>query len=281
MKNSLHIVEVGKTNKYNNMPIEFGGTLYRLYYKTLHSTFENVVSVITNINNGTTENALQDMLYLLSVLWIVEHKDTDTANSKLAGIKSLSTCCLDNRFCLFRMQDSNSICSHCYAATQQSRQHGLTDHNLINGVILRNVLFPVETLKTLPLWNEKFFRIESFGDVENVTQARNYIRLAKAFPAVKVAAWTKNHNIWKKAFKLEGGRPANLSFVISSCFVNVEMEIPEDMENDVNHVFTVYDKEGAKRVKINCGGRKCMECLKAHKNCYFTDTEKQIKEELK
>ena len=272
----MNTCHVGQ-NKYNNTPIVINGTEYRLYYRKLHEMLEYADSVIIDIKNG--DNVEKSMLTLVAMLWIVEHKDTDKSNSKLAGIKSLSTCCLDNRFCLFRMQDSNSICHHCYAATQQERQHGLTDHNIINGVILRNVLFTIDNLKTLPLWNENFFRIESFGDVENVTQARNYIRLCKAFPSVKFAAWTKNHNVWKKAFDMEGGKPENLSFIISSCYVNMEMSIPENMQSVVNHVFTVYDHNYC--VDINCGGRKCMECLKAHKNCYYTDTEKQIREELK
>ena len=276
MENMLHVVHVGK-DKYHNTPIVIGDTEYRLYYKGLHDVLEYADSLIKDIENGY--NVEKFMVQLASYLWIVEHKDTDTSNSKLAGIKSLSTCCLDNKFCLYRMQDCNSICSHCYAATQQERQHGLTDHNIINGVILRNVLFTIDVLQTLPLWQEKFFRIESFGDVENETQARNYIRLCKAFPETRFAAWTKNHNVWKKAFEKEGGKPANLSFIISSCYVNVEMDIPENMANDVNHVFTVYDKRA--QADINCGGRKCMECLKAHKNCYYTDTEKQIREELK
>lgn len=277
MENRLHVVHVGK-NKYCNNPVVVGDTEYRLYYRSTHAMLEDCAEIIADMEKGWADPDMA-MLTLASFLWIVEHKDTDTANSKLAGIKSLSTCCLDNKFCLFRMQDSNSICSHCYAATQQERQHGLTDHNIINGVILRNVLFPVSVLVTLPLWNEKFFRIESFGDVENVTQARNYIRLAKAFPFTSFAAWTKNYNVWKKAFEEEGGKPENLSFIISSCYVNVEADIPEGLQGVVNHVFTVYEK--GENVSINCGGRKCMECLKAHKNCYFTDTEKDIRETLK
>ena len=279
MENILHAVHVGK-DKYHNTPVVIGDTEYRLYYKSLHDTLFHVSKVLESVNEGTWDFKTA-CVFLASCLWIVEHKSTPTNHSKLDGLKSLSTCCLDNKFCQFHMQNSNTICSKCYASTQQRRQHGLTDHNLINGVILRNILLTIESLQTLPLWNEKFFRIESFGDVENNTQARNYVRLCKAFPQTQFAVWTKNPRIWEIAFDTEG-RPENLSFVVSSLYVNETWHSYDSIADEVDHVFTVYDSETAKVVDINCGGRACLhDCIKNCKGCYYRNTEMQIREQLK
>ena len=117
-----------------------------------------------------------------------------------------------------------------------------------------------------------YLRIESFGDVANVIQARNYIRIIKAFPEKRCAIWTKNIAIWDTAFKAEGGKPKNTTFVLSSPYMNkpVSRTILENFPF-IDHVFTVYDKKYAKQhnIKINCGGRKCMECIIKKINCYY------------
>lgn len=280
----MKAIEIGK-NRNNVKQIEFTSkegnvTIYRLQYKGTAKTLE----IINDIIKASYERELTETEYtiLVKAIWLVFHHDTDNANSKLAGIKSISTCCLDNKYCIERMKDPTSICSHCYAATQQSRNYGLTDHNIINGLILRNVIIPVDIFKALDLFFDKFVRIEGFGDVENITQAINYIHIMKAFPQANFGVWTKNDSIWYKAFEIEG-KPENCSFVVSSNHVNETIAIKPQFQSFVNHVFTVYDKETVnnKDVEINCGGRKCMECLKAGKNCYYKDTVFHIKELLK
>lgn len=280
----MKAIEIGK-NRNNVKQIEFTNkegnvTIYRLQYKGTAKTLE----IINDIIKASYERELTETEYtiLVKTIWIVFHHDTENANSKLAGIKSISTCCLDNKFCLARMKDPESICSHCYASTQQSRNYGLTDHNTINGLILRNVIIPIDIFKTLDLFFDKFARIESFGDVENVTQAINYIHIMKAFPETSFGVWTKNETIWEKAFETEG-KPENCSFIVSSNKVNDTVNIKPELKKFVDHVFTVYDKEtvNENNVNINCGGRKCMECLKAGKNCYFRNTAFNIKELLK
>ena len=47
---------------------------------------------------------------------------------------------------------------------------------------------------------------------------------------------------------------------------NEVFEVPEDMKQYVDHVFTVYTpayiaKHG---IMINCGGRKCGDCLRCY-----------------
>lgn len=222
------------------------------------------------------------MIALVNCLWIVNHKNTDKQNSKLAGLSSLSTCCLDNPACLARMKDKDSVCSHCYAAAQQRRNFGLTQRNLINGLILRNVGIPVWAWQcglACVMFDKHFFRIESFGDTASIMQVCNYLTFIKAFPAVQFAAWTKNVNQWFNAMDCIG-KPENLSFVTSSYRMN---ETDEYQDSRVNHTFTVYDHNFAENndIHINCGGRSCMECIIKHQGCYYTDTARIISELVK
>lgn len=238
------------------------------------------------LNNNTLPEKKKSALYsvLIKSLHIVHHVSTGKRKSKLNGINSLSTACLDNCFCLERIKNNDSICSHCYSATQQKQQLALQDRNTINGIILRNIVIPAKYWKKYfnPADISKYFRIESFGDVQNKIQAINYIELVKAFPRVHFAAWTKNIGIWHFAF-LDNSKPGNLSFVVSSNKTNNPELYHIDNNNFVDHVFTVYSKDyiNENNVQINCGGRACMECIKKHKACYFTDTEKVINEQLK
>jgi hypothetical protein len=182
------------------------------------------------------------------------------------------------------MKDNDSICVHCYANTQQKQQLSLQDNNTINGIILRNIVIPAKYWKMYinPADMSKYFRIESFGDVANKTQALNYIEFCKAFPRIQFAAWTKNTGIWYFAFQ-QAGKPKNLSFIVSSNKVNACESWRLESNKNINHIFTVYDKEyiAENNVDINCGGRSCLDCIKKHKACYFTDTETIINEQLK
>lgn len=220
-----------------------------------------IIEKLSSAKNIKSE--LKTKLYteLASLLWIVDHK-----NNKLEGLKSLSTCCLVNPICRARMMDKESICSHCYAANQQDWQHGLADHHIVNTVILTSVIIPVKVFLHVfkyQICNERFFRIESFGDVSNVIQCKNYINLCRAFPKTSFAAWTKNDRIWQKAFA-ESGKPRNLVYIVSSDHVN---EAAANIPENADHVFTVFDKNAD--VNITCGGKKCMECILAGRRCYF------------
>jgi hypothetical protein len=210
-------------------------------------------------------------------LWFVEHKSTKKQQSKLDGITSVSTCCKDNSYCLSRIASGDSICAKCYANAQQSRELSLQDHNIINGIILRNVIIPVKywkKIKNLPA----YVRIESFGDVQNVMQATNYINFCKAFPRKHFAVWSKNIGVWTIAF-LKNDKPENLTYVHSSNKINVPETYVLNEHNWIDHLFTVYDKN--QNVQITCGGRRCMDCINRKRGCYFKTESKVENERLK
>lgn len=244
--------------------------VYSFICKTTAKLFAIVMAFFASIA-GMDPETLKPAFFasLIRCIWIVNHN----AN-KLEGISSISSSVHDNIFCCCRRAIKDCICSHCYAHNQQSYQTGLKEHNIINGIILRNILIPVKAFKLLIIIFP-YLRIESFGDVANVIQARNYLRIIKAFPRKRCAIWSKNIAIWDKAIKLEG-KPDNTTYVHSSSKLNVVDNIDKGKYPFVDHVFTVFTKQFAKKhnIKINCGGRKCLECIKKRINCYFRTSAK-------
>ena len=282
---------IGKDEKRRNdtvLHIEFPYNVgnYSMFYKGSQQILINACNAIEKILNGTLASVEKSELYkvIIESLHIVHHMNTEKRKSKLNGINSLSTSCCDNSFCLQRIKDNDSVCSHCYSNTQQKTQLALQDRNTINGIILRNIIIPTKYWKKYinPADLSKYFRIESFGDVANKTQAINYINFMKAFPRVHFAVWTKNKGIWHFAMN-DAGKPDNMVFIVSSNRVNGCEKYHVKNDSRVDHVFTVYDKKyiAENKIKINCGGRACLECIKRKTGCYFRNTEKLMNEELK
>lgn len=251
-----------------NVNLSYTKGFYQFFCMNIVKMVITALSILQKIKQSTN-----DFITLVSCLWVVNHM----AN-KLEGISSISSSVHDNCFCQAWRKIKDCICQYCYAHNQQSYQTGLKEHNILNGFILRNILIPVKAFKFLKILFP-YLRIESFGDCANVIQARNYIRIIKAFPEKRCAIWTKNYNIWYQAFEIEG-KPKNTTFVVSSPFLNKPTIIPEKIKKYVDHVFTVYTRKYAKEnnITINCGGRKCLECIMKKINCYYRNTEFYINE---
>ena len=237
--------------------------LYSFFTKSVAKLAAIALAILASAGSTVTGAAA---VTLVSCLWIVNHNAR-----KLEGICSISSSVTDNARCAYWRKIKDCICVHCYAYNQQSFQTGLREHNTLNGIILRNVLIPICAFKRLRILYP-YLRIESFGDVANVTQARNYIRIIKAFPGKRCAIWTKNIQIWHEAFILEGGKPKNTTFVVSSPYMNKPIaETIVENYPEIDHIFTVYTKKYAKEnnIVINCGGRKCLKCIAKKTNCYY------------
>lgn len=253
--------------------LSYSNGIYSFFCKNIAKLFILIMSIFSFVKDPVQRLAAVQYEGLIRALWIVNHN----AN-KLQGISSISSSVHDNFFCKCRQDIENCICQYCYAYNQQSYQTGLKEHNIINGLVLRNVLIPVEYFRMLVILFP-YLRIESFGDVANVIQARNYIRIIKAFPEKRCAIWSKNIMIWKQAFDIEG-KPGNTTFVFSSSFLNRPESERARKYWFVDHVFTVFTKKYAKEhnININCGGRKCLECILAGKACYHRGTDFEINE---
>ena len=194
---------------------------------------------------------------------------TEKMTGKMEGMMSLSTSCRTNPFCIKHAAVKGSICEKCYAQIQMKRYTNMSPCFERNAEVLTDSVIPVEYL---PVINAAYFRLESFGDLINTTQVVNYFNLCKKNPRTSFALWTKNPQL---IAPVANEKPDNLQIVLSSIMIN---QIVDNKYPFVDKIFTVYDKETIDRdhVNINCGARKCLECLK----CY-TKGETVINEKLK
>ena len=188
------------------------------------------------------------------------------------------------------------VCVFCYANKQQEYQKGTKDKGTRNGEFL-SVERCADELPT-PCPNEingmKPFRFEAFGDLQNVAQAVNYIKMCMKNADADCAIWTKNAYFLWEAVCIMGGKPQNVQFIYSSAYVNTPDRQTYDAYNKMcrerfgyplfNKLFTVWTKNIAHRyaIEFNCCGangikdRKCKNCL----NCYKRSDYNEFVNEL-
>lgn len=179
---------------------------------------------------------------------------------KMSGLHSLSTSVNVNPYCIKRQMKGNSICAHCFSASMMKQYKQLNEVTTRNSEILTASILPDSVLPFIPV---RFFRFESFGDLINVNQVINYFNIAKKNPDTLCALWTKNPHIVAKAIEMGHTKPANLQIVLSSPFVN--KPVKSTKYGFIDKIFTVYDKQTAKEVNINCGARSCLACGRCYR----------------
>lgn len=196
---------------------------------------------------------------------------TTNHTGKMEGMMSLSTSCMHNKFCQAYAKDPNKICSKCYASTQMKRYKNMDACFTRNAEILTQKILGKDEM---PLINASLFRFESFGDLNNDIQLINYFNICKANKGTRFALWTKNPFIVESVIKSGHKKPSNLNIVLSSHYLNKEVDQKYDW---VDRVFTVYTKKHAENngVKINCAGKNCLSCkkcyVKSNKNFFINE----------
>ncbi len=193
---------------------------------------------------------------------------------KMEGMQSLSTSCLNNKYCKIYSKDPNRICNKCYAQRQMKMYKNMCKCLEKNTEVLTTKEFKVEEM---PLLNASLFRLESFSDLNNEVQLINYFNLCRANKHTNFALWTKNPFIIENVLKIGYKKPTNLQIVLSSPYLNKVEDA--DKYDFVDKVFTVFDKNYIEEhnVKINCGSKKCLAC----KKCYLKNSIRYINEKLK
>lgn len=179
---------------------------------------------------------------------------------KMSGLHSISTAVTVNPYCIRRQAKGDSICAHCFAASMMKQYKALNEATARNAEILTASILPASVLPLIP---SRYFRFESFGDLINTNQVINYFNIAKKNPDTLCALWTKNPQIIAKAISMGYEKPVNLQIVLSSPFVN--KAIKSTKWTFVDKIFTVYDKQAAKSVNINCGARSCLACGRCYR----------------
>lgn len=179
---------------------------------------------------------------------------------KMSGLHSLSTSVTVNPYCLRRQAKGDSICAHCFCASMMKLYKALNEATTRNAEILTASILPVSVLPLIPV---RYFRFESFGDLINTNQVINYFNIARKNPDTLCALWTKNPHIIAKAIEAGHSKPVNLQIVLSSPFVNKAIKTTK--YEFIDKIFTVYDKQTAKAVNINCGARSCLNCGRCYR----------------
>lgn len=208
------------------------------------------------------------------------HVTNHSDNTKMAGIQSIGTTSLCNPICQKRKEQCDGVCAHCYADSLCKMRKNLNEHLIQNYEKLTSRLLSPTEAAAVPV-TSLIARIESFGDVANVTQARNYLRIIRAHNWIQFGIWSKNFGIWHAAFKKEG-KPKNCTYVHSSMNLNHQDEVPPLMKKYTDHVFTVWTKDVYDDViKANpsseCAGLSCAKCQK----CYRRKGSLYINERLR
>ena len=240
-----------------------------------------VMNLLAKKDRGE-EITLVDQMMLVSCIQVSK------LTGKLESFYSISTSVMMNPLCQARAREDGCICKECYAASCLNRYSALAMALEINFLILNNFLISEEAWRTLsiPSTNGKT-RLEAHGDTASSTCAINYCRIMKSHLFLEFGVWTKNLNHYRVAFNKEG-KPVNCRFIYSSSRINEIVEIPNDMKDYIDHVFTVYTKEYVIEhgINVNCGeydenlviiNQKCRGCMK----CYTAGTEFYVSELLK
>lgn len=264
-----------------------GVTDYEEYRKNCKEN-DVYLSKMAIVNAILAKKERGEEITLIDQIMLVRCINVSTLTGKLEGFYAISTSVLMNPVCQERAKDPNSICSKCYAAKGAAFRTALALSLEVNHLILNNFLICEDAWRTLviPTTNGKS-RIESHGDTASSTCAINYLRIIRTHDFLTFGVWTKNTNHYRIAFNKEG-KPKNMIFILSSDKKNVVADVPADMVEYVDHVFTVYELEYAKEhgIKINCGvydenykqiDHHCKTCLR----CYTFGTEFYINELIK
>lgn len=189
---------------------------------------------------------------------------TKRMRGKLEGFWSINTNPLTNSFCQKMAEEDRNICSKCYSNRMlRSFLQSAYDAWDKNGIELSQ-----EDIDP-PIILHRFVRLHSHGELINKKHYKNFIKIAEKNPKTIFALWTKRKNIIKKY-----NHPNNMILIYSDPIINGNNKLPKGFDK----VFTVYEKDYAEKnnIDINCGGKKCKNCLL----CYESD-EKYIRETIR
>lgn len=200
----------------------------------------------------------------ISPIWTTGICNNHTA--KMEGMTSISTTCHNNAFCHKMAKIDGTVCQKCYAE-RMAKMYGDTFTNKYEqaGKELSNRILTFEELPKFGA-NTNVVRIEAFGELINTIHAINYINIIRANPWINFAWWTKRPNLIARALKEMGIEfPDNCNVIYSNPYLDTMPKIqPFSFISGYFTVWTSEQKAAENSCVINCGKRKCKNCL----NCY-------------
>lgn len=207
-------------------------------------------------------------------------KYTTHKAKKMQGILSLSTYKKTCAICNYLSQHDGAICKKCYAEKSLNLYAG----SLLPCMIYNTLLLKYFDLETdqIPYINAKYFRLESFSDLQSAKHLKNLIKVCKKNKHVLFTLWSKAGYTLVKMMHDENIKklPSNLNIVVSSIYINksFDMDYLNGLQSVLNtsnklKCFTVYDDES----KQNASGQyicknacaTCLKCYKKSKNIIY------------
>lgn len=219
-----------------------------------------------------------DLLNIEKLVYIQYSITEPSKGGKMDKIPSISTSALCNENCSSRSKNPACICSKCYARRDLSHKKTLRKKMECNTKFYTQYEL---TTVCIPLINNTVFRFESFGEIQNEIQVKNYFTIARKNKQCFFVLWTKEPGIIQTAKeKYNLRKPGNLRIIASEYFIDSHFAYDAMKKYKfVDKVFSVYTKDFAaeNNININCFG-KCIECMK----CYDRENrERFINEYLK
>ena len=206
-------------------------------------------------------------------------KYTTHTAQKMKGIESLSTYKKTSSICLFLSQH-NGICKKCYA----EKSIKLYKSSLIPSLIYNTLLLKYIDIdpQQIPYINNKYFRFESFSDLQGSKHLKNLIAICKKNKNTIFTLWTKAGYTLVKMMQEEKIKkmPSNLNIVISEFYINkkTDEEYLKNLESCINtsnklKCFCVFDDEKMRNNSdMYLCKNSCINCLK----CYKKEKKKNI-----
>ena len=183
---------------------------------------------------------------------------------KMAGMSAITSSMLCNEHCQKLSKITGSVCEKCYTKKYLSCRPSVEKCYADNTKLLSESIIPI---KQLPFINAAMCRLETFGDIVNVTHLQNYINIVKKNNHCMFSLFTKNYTVVFQYFKTHK-QPKNLSIVISSLLLNEPFDVSKIRDLGLTNlkIFTVYTKAYANKngIVINCGKNRCIDC----RRCY-------------
>lgn len=207
-------------------------------------------------------------------------KYTTHTAEKMKGILSLSTYKKTSNICNF-LSMHDGICKKCYAEKSiKLYDAALTPTLIYNTLLLKYIdIDPSQ----IPYINDKYFRFESFSDLQSSKHLKNLFAICKKNKDTIFTLWSKAGyeiiNMMKKENIIK--TPSNINFIVSEFYLNKKPDIEylqqlqsclypsQAIKNNYTNAlkcFSVYDDENK---RVNSGSylckNKCLSCLKCYK----------------
>ena len=226
------------------------GTTKSAFYNSFNDNLNEFIEFFKSCSSETRQQIIYDHICF-------DH------DAKMHGVISLSTYVGNNKYCLARCNNcENAICKYCYAASLTKQRYFLKMKLIRIMAIFTNVELCRDDIPVINSGLYPYFRFESFGDLNNKLQFKNYNLFASVNSAVNMTIWTKNPGIIQACIDDGLQLSNNLVIGLSSLYLNKPEIDKANKYSFIRFLFTVYDDDYIKAhdIKINCGAKHCVSC---------------------